>query len=132
MSDIGNFIEGRGSSAARPFHSFSFVLVSILGLGSVGFDVYLIFRHWRSAPAYVAAILSMPIGIQLIYQWFRVLRYRAKIRELYSKGSDAGSGLNPAVVVAVRGMIDILFFSYGIALFALILIGLLLSRLEGL
>jgi len=73
----------------------------------------------------------MPIGIQLIYQWFRALRCRAKIRELYSKGSDADSGLNVAVFVAARGMIDILFFSYGIALFALILIGLLLSRLEG-
>lgn len=50
MNDIGNFIEGRGSSAARPFHSLSFVVVSILGLGTVGFDVYLIFRHWHTAP----------------------------------------------------------------------------------
>ncbi len=136
MSDISNFLGGRNVPARSPFRSASFLLASIVGLGSVVIDAYLIYRHWHTAPAYVAAILSTPIGAQLVYQWFRVLRDRAKLRELYSKGSveeaEGGSPLDVAARVAARGMIDLLFFSYGIAIFALILIGALLSRLDGL
>ena len=136
MSDIGNFLDGRSFAAGSPFRSLSFLVTSIVGLGSVVVDVYLIYRHWHTAPAYVAPILGIPIGIQLIYQWWRVLRYRAKIREIYSKGSDEevkeGSPLDVAARVSARGMIDLLFFSYGITVFALILIGVLLSRLDGL
>jgi hypothetical protein len=137
MSDIGNSLGGRsGFSERSPFRSPSFLIASIVGLGSVVIDAYLVYRHWYTAPAYVAAILSTPIGAQLIYQWFRVLRDQAKLRELYSKGSveetKDGSLLDVAARVSARGMIDQLFFSYGIAIFALILIGLLLSRLDGL
>lgn len=137
MSDIGNFLGGRsGFSERSPFRSASFLIASIVGLGSVVIDVYLVYRHWYTTPAYVAVILSTPIGAQLIYQWFRVLRDHAKLRELYSKGSTEetkdGSLLDVAARVSARGMIDLLFFSYGIAIFALILIGLLLSRLDGL
>jgi hypothetical protein len=45
------------------------------------------------------------------------------------KGSDVGSPLDPGVSVAFRGMLDVLFFSYGISVVALGLIGFLLSRL---
>jgi len=136
MSDIGNFLDGRSLPAASPFRSVSFLTASVLGLGSVIIDVYLIYRHWQTAPAYVAPVLGIPIGVQLIYQWWRVLRYRTKIREIYSKGSDGyvkgGSPLDTAAQVGARGMIDLLFFSYGITVVALILIGFLLSRLDGL
>lgn len=137
MSDIGNFLGGHNSFFAKsPFRSVSFLVVSIIGLASLVIDVYLICRHWHTAPAYVAAILSTPIGAQLIYQWLRVLRDRAKLRDLYSKGSveetKEGSLLDVAARVSARGMIDLLFFSYGTVIFALILIGALLSRLDGL
>jgi len=85
---------------------------------------------------YVAAILSTPIGAQLVYQWWRVLRYRAKVREIYSKSSNEdvkeGSAFDLATRISARGMIDLLFFSYGVTVFALVLIGALLSRLDGL
>jgi hypothetical protein len=137
MSHIGNFHGGRsGFSERSPLRSASFLITSSIGLASVVIDAYLVYRHWYTAPAYVAAILSTPIGAQLIYQWLRVLRDHAKLRELYSKGSveerKYGSLLDVAARASARGMIDLLFFSYGIAIFALILIGLLLSRLDGL
>jgi hypothetical protein len=130
MSDIGKSVGGRRSSAASPFRSLSFVVASILGLCAVMIDVYLICRYWHTAPAQVAPMLALPIGLQLIYQWWRALRCRRKIQELYSKASDDGSPLDVAVRVAAEGMIDVLSFSYGITFFALMLIGLLLSRLE--
>lgn len=129
MSDIGTSAEGRSFPAAWPFGSVSLVVVSILGFAAVTVDVYLIFRYWNTAPAFVAPILAIPIGVQLVYQWWRVMRYRAKIRDLYPKDSDYGSPLDLAVRVAAEGMIDILFFSYGITTVALILIGFLLSKL---
>jgi hypothetical protein len=130
MSDIRAFIDGRRFSAASPFRSLSFMVASILGLGAVGLDVYLIFRHLHTAPAYVAMILSIPIGVQLIYQWWRALRCCKKVQELRLNASDGRSPVDSAVQVAVSGMLDVLFFSYGINLSALILIGLLLSSLD--
>jgi len=133
MSDVSNFIEGKNIS---PFRLVSFWAASVVGLGSVVIDIYLVYRHWHTAPIYAAFILSTPIGAQLIYQWFRVLRDCAKLRELRSKSSveetKDGSFLDAAERASVRGMVDQLFYSYGIAIFALILIGLLLSRLDGL
>ena len=129
MSHFGSFLDGRRFLAASPFRSLSFVIASIAGLCAVIIDVYLIYRYLNTATVQLALILSISIGVQLIYQWFRVLRYRAKIRDLYTKGSDDGSHLDVAVRVAVAGMIDVLFFSYGITIVALILIGFLLSRL---
>jgi len=133
MSDVCKLIDGDNNS---PFRSVSFLVVSAVGLGSVVIDIYLVYRHWHTAPAYVAVILSTPIGAQLVYQWFRVVRDCAKLQELRSKssveGTTDGSLLHVAARVSVGGMMDLLFFSYGIAIFALILIGLLLSRLDGL
>jgi hypothetical protein len=131
MSNVGNFV-GRRSSAASPFRSLSFMVVSILGLAAVAIDVYLILRHWNTAPAYVVPILGILIGVQLIYQWFRVRQSGSKLQELCSKELDEGALLETAVLLATRGIMDVLFFSYGIAVVALALIGLLLSRLDGL
>lgn len=115
--------------------SVRFLVASCLTLASIALDAYLIYRHWHTAPAYVVPILSIPIGLQLIYQWWRVLRYQAKIQDLYSKGVDIGvpkgSALDFTVRVATRAMIELLFFSNGMILLALILIGGLLTRLDG-
>lgn len=133
MSEAGKFIDRGGLS---PFRSASFWAASAVGLGCVVIDIYLVYRHWHSAPVYVAFILSTPIGAQLIYQWFRVLRDCARLRELRSKSSveenKDWSFLDAAERASFKGMIDQLFYFYGIAIFALILIGLLLSRLDGL
>ena len=133
MSNVSDIVDGGDSS---PLRSLSFLIVTIVGLVSVVIDVYLVYRYWHTAPMYVAFILSTPIGAQLIYQWVRVLRDCAKLRELRSKSSveetKDNSLLGVAERVYVRGIIDQLFYSYGIAIFALILIWLLLSRLDGL
>jgi hypothetical protein len=129
MSDI-SFLEGRRLPAAWPFGLASFAVVSILGLCAIVIDVYLIYRYWQTAPENLILILSVSIGVQLAYQWWRVIRYRTKIRQIYPKDSNSGSPLDLVVRVAAGGMIDVLFFSYGITIVALILIGFLLSKIS--
>lgn len=111
VSDVSRLVDGDKNS---PFRSISFVVASVVGLGSVVFDIYLIYRHWHTAPTYVLVILSTPIGAQLIYQWLRVVRDCAKLQQLRSKGvveetRDGSSGVDVAAEVAVRGMVDLLF-----------------------
>jgi len=136
MSEIGNFLDGRGFLMGSPFRSVYFLITSVVGVGCIVVDVYLLYRYRQTLTISAALMLSTLIGLQLIYQWWRVLRYRAKILEAYSKGSEeevkGGSPLDVALRVAAGGMIDLLFFSYGITLVALILVGFLLSRLDGL
>jgi hypothetical protein len=133
MGSVSNLFDGGKDS---PFRKGTFLFVSAVALGSVVADAYLVYRHMQTTPVYVAVILSTPIGVQLVYQWFRVLLGCAKMQELRAKSSTEekkdGSLLDAAARMYVRGMIDLLFYSYGIAIFALILIGLLLSRLDGL
>lgn len=134
MSDTGNFTDGRGLLTRSPFRSGLFIVTSSVALGSILVDAYIIYRHWRTAGVYAALILSTLIGLQLIYQWLRALRYYAKLRDLYA-GSDeeirAGSPLGIALRIAAGGMVNLLFFSFGTILLALILIGVLLTRLDG-
>ena len=136
MSNVGNFPAGRGLLMGSPFRSVNFLIASVVAAGAVVVDVYLLYRHWQTLTAYTVMILSALIGVQLIYQWWRVLRCYGRIQELYSKASDEGvnegANLDAAVRVATGGMTDVLFFSYGIALSALILVGVLLTRLDGL
>ena len=57
-------------------------------------------------------------------------KYRTRVlREIYAKDFSAGiegSCVDVAVHVALRGLIDLLFFSYGVTMLALILIEFLL------
>lgn len=134
MSDTGNFTDGRGLLTKSPFRSGQFIVTSLVALGSILVDAYIVYRHWRSAGVYAALILSALIGVPLIYQWLRALRYYAKLRDLYSRSDDetrASSPLGMALRVAAGGMINLLFFSFSITLLALILIGVLLTRLDG-
>ncbi len=136
MTNIGNFLDGRTLLVGSPFRSLSFLIASVAGAGSVALAAYLLFRHLQMLTVNAAVLLGVLIGAQLVYQWWRVLRYRSKIRALYlkSSGEDTkeGSPLDIAVRVAVGGLVDVLFFSYGIAFSALVLIGFLLFRLDGL
>jgi len=130
MIDTDKTIAGRRFSKASPFRPFHFAAAAMLGAAVVVLDIYLICRYFNTAPPYAALILGLPIGIQLIYQWWRALRYRSKLRELYSKDPAQGSSDDAVIQLAITGIVDMLFYSYGIALFALILVGALLSRLE--
>jgi hypothetical protein len=134
MSDTGNFTDGRGLLTTSPFRSGQFIVTTLVAMGSILVDAYIVYRHWRTAGVYAALILSILIGVQLIYQWLRALRYYAKLRDLYSgpdEGIRAGSPLGVALRIAAGGMINLLFFSFGTILLALILIGVLLTRLDG-
>lgn len=133
MSDPTNCIDGNNFMTSSPFRSGYFLFATALGLASAVVDIYLIYRHWHTAPGYVVPILAIPIGLQLLYQWWRILRYRSKIRILCLTGQgDDKRALDIGTRIAVGGMIDLSFYSNGIAFFALILIGCLLTRLDGL
>jgi hypothetical protein len=136
MSVDRSFVDGHSFIVGSPFRSTHFLAASIVGLALVVTDVYLVYRHWQTAPIGIGLTLGILIGVQSLYQWSRALRYRTKIRALCSKGADeverGGSSIPAGVGVAAGGMIDLLFFSNGIIFFALILIGYLLSRLDGL
>src|SRR6266849_6453545 len=116
MSDIGNFIDGRGLLTRSPFRSGYFVVASLMALGGLLANAYMICRYWRAMGVYGAFVLGSLVGVEQIYQWWRALRYYAKLRELYS-GSDIemreGSPLGIALRVAAGGIVDLLFFSYG-------------------
>jgi hypothetical protein len=105
-------------------------------LGAIAIDSYLIYRHWHTAPKYVAFILSTPIGAQLIYQWFRMLRGCTKYRELCASVPTHEKKDETVLEIAgrlfLRETVDQLTYFYGVAIFALVLIGFLLSRLDGL
>jgi len=136
MSIVRSFVDGRSFIAGSPFRSAHFLAASIVGLASVVTDAYLVYRHWRTAPIGVLLILGILIGVQSLYQWWRILRYRRKIRALCSNGAgeDAveATSIPESARVAAGGMIEVLFFSYGITFVASILIAFLLMRLDGL
>jgi hypothetical protein len=103
-----------------------------LGFITLATDVYLIWRFRYALRINVAIVLALPIGLQLIYQWWRALRYFRKVRELYSAKLDYeakdGTPLDAALRVATGGISDILFYCYGIELMSLVVIWWLLKH----
>lgn len=129
MSNINNSPEVLSASAVLSFRSASFIAATIACLLAVLLDGYLIWRYWGKVPDYVPLVLSLPIGVQLVYQWFRVRQSCAKAQELASQRAHQETSLDPALQLAVRGMLEVLFVSYGIIFIALSLIGALLGKL---
>ena len=70
-----------------------------------------------------------------MYQWWRAFGYYAEIRRLcrMDSGKELGSDTpqNAALRIAVGGINSVLFYSFGMTLVCLILIGWLLGRLDG-
>jgi hypothetical protein len=135
LDDIRSFLDGRRFLKDSPFRSGYFWVVSAMGLAAILVDAYILYRHWQSLNVFVAILLGVPIGAQLIYQWLRTLRYYSRVRELYLRKSDEeaqdGSPLDSALRIAAGGLTDLLFYCYGMTLVALILVGALLTRLDG-
>ena len=133
MDKIRGFIDGHIFFENSPFSSRYFRIASFVGLVSVVVDVYLIVEHWHALNIIVTVLLGAQIGVQLIYQWWRTWSYYSKIRKLYSMKSEEeakeGSPLDLALRIAAGGLTDGLFYSYGMTLVALFIIGILLTRL---
>jgi hypothetical protein len=132
MDDFRGYIDGRSFLTGSTFRSGYFLSASIVGLCAVVIDVYILIHHWQALNKGAVVVLGGLIGVQLIYQWWRTLRYYSKVRELYSmRSEDArdGTPLDVALRIAVGGLVDILFYCYGMTLMALIFIGVLLTHL---
>jgi hypothetical protein len=130
-NDIGTFVDGRPFLIGSPFTSIFFCVASGLGLVSVGVLVYVVY-HGSSVPG-LSIILIVLVGLQLVYQWWRALRYYSRVRELYSVKSEIetqdSSPLELALRIATGGLTDLLFYCYGISLTMLVIIGVLLKHI---
>jgi len=134
MSEIGNFLDGRKFLTGSPFRSGYFITVSLIGLASIGFMVFIIQQHRRVLTTNYVIVLCSMIGGQTIYQWLRSLRYFRRIRELFSQAEISHGGTSDSIELALRvaagAIVDILFYTSGMTLFSLFLIMWLLERLE--
>lgn len=128
--------EGRNILIRSPFRSKYFVTGSIFALGSMAASVYLICRHWKALGVYGSVMLGLCIGLQALYQWLRALRCYWKLRELCSETSHGEVSVESCLVSVLKiselGVYNLMLYSGGLALFALIIIGTLLRYIDGL
>jgi hypothetical protein len=132
MNDFRGRLDGRCFLTDSPFHSAYFVIATAVGLGAVGLDLYLLVHRWQAMNRHFAMILGALIGLQLIYQWWRTLRYYSQVRQLYSMRPEGeakeGTPLDLALRISAGGLTDLLYYFYGTILLALVLIEGLLTH----
>ena len=134
MNSPSPFIDGRCFLADSPFRSAHFLVVTALGLSAVVVDIAILYRNRHAAHEHSLVLAGILVAIQLIYQWWRALRYYSKVRSLYAQrlGDEAreGSPLDLALRTATGGLADLLFYCYGIALVLLVFICLLMTSIS--
>jgi hypothetical protein len=134
IGEIRAFLDGRCFLRNGPLQSGYFLVASLVGLVAFVADGYLIYRQWSVPHMMGMCGLAGLIGIQIVYQWWRALRYYAMIRKLYSLRTQTeaqdGTPLDAALRIATGGLTDILFYSYGMLIVSLAIIGLILRHLE--
>src|SRR5215472_10114912 len=132
MNDCSPFIDGRVFLVGSPFRSGWFALSTGLGIGAVVADIVILYRYWQVLNAGIVVALCVPVGAHLIYQWWRLLKYYARIRSLYLNKSaneaKEGAPLDLALRIASGGLVNLLFYCNGIALVLLVLIGVCLEH----
>ena len=129
----GARIDGSVFLARSPFRSGNFRVASAIGIGAVVVDG-LILVHYRSLLNFnETVLLAILIGLQIIYQWWRVMSYLSLIRNYYSSGiteqTQEDNGLFKALQVAASGLTHTLLYCNGMLLCALVLIAALLHRI---
>lgn len=134
MSVPSSFIDGRRFLASSPFRSPYFLAVTALALSAVLVDLAVLYINRRSAHETSLVLAGLLVATQLGYQWWRALRYYSRIRFLYKEKpeNDAreGSNVDLALRTATGGIVDLLFYFYGITLVLLILIGLMTTSVN--
>jgi len=129
-----SFIDGRCFLTGSPFRSAWFWVITALGIGALVTDVVLLIQYHHLLDSNASVALGALVGIQLLYQLWRTLRYYARIRTLYSmKSADEakeGSPLDLAIRIATGGLTDLLFYCFGITLVMLVVAGVLLMHLN--
>lgn len=104
----------------RPFRSVYFILTSVMGVGCIALDGYILYRYWQLLSAGWVLALVVVVGVQVLYQVVQVLRVIPQIKEFDSIVPDENlapdSLLGEAIEAAVAQFMNKLFFSYGITL----------------
>jgi len=134
IGELRNFLDGRKLLSAKPFQSGYFVVTGMTGVAALLANSYVAYKLWLTISHQAALILGALVGLQIVYQWWRALRYYGVIRRLYAMKSDLeateNSPLDAAIRIAVGGLTDILFYCYGMLLVTSIVIGALVRHLE--
>jgi hypothetical protein len=135
MSKLDNFSDGRAFLLRSPFRSMHFLIVSSVGGACLVMVVYLLSSYKQILTAPTRMTIAVLIGLQIIYQWWRILRYYSRIRQLYSirlEGeAKVETPLDMGLRIAAGGLIDMLFYCYGMTFVLLFVIGVLLSHVHG-
>jgi hypothetical protein len=129
-----DFIDGGRFLTDSPFRSVLFWVPTASGFGAVVATIILLLRYDHLLSANLSVGLGAMVGVQLVYQWWRALRYYSRIRALYATKSaneaKEGSPLDLALRIATGGYTDQLFYFYGTALILLLFAGSLLRHLD--
>ena len=134
VGEVRAYLDGRSFLTSHPSRSGYFLVASLLGLSALITDGYLIYQQWSVPNMMGMCGLEGLIGIQIVYQWWRTLRYYAMIRRLYSmksqKEGEEGTPLDAALRISAGGLTDFLFYSYAMIIVALAVIELILKHIE--
>ncbi len=139
MNDTSSFvdsgvIDGSRFISGSAFRSPRFLVLTALGFAVLVVDLIILYLNRRAEHAASLVVIGGLVAVQLLHQWWGILRYYSRIRSLYAAAKlegevREGSPLDLAVRIAAGGLADILFYGYGIALILLILVGLLARHL---
>lgn len=112
--------------------SFYFWFATFLGICCIAIDIYIAAAHWRLIRGREFSILTVPIGLQVVYQWWRVLRYENKIKALVDNLNNdrmqAETIVNEMPSIARGALMDVLLWSFILALWLLLYVNSILSK----
>jgi len=101
-----------------------FLISSTLGVLCLAFNIYLAHAHWRALWDTGIVRYSVPVGLQLVYLWWRALRYYARIESLCAEYPVENAGqaeFRRTLLATVSGALsDLLFWSFAIAFMMLL------------
>jgi hypothetical protein len=136
MKQTGNIIDGRDILIRSPFRCYHFLITTVIGLAAVSWDAYLINRYWNILSTGTIVLMSLAVGAQIIYQWWRTLLCYGRLRRyasaIQAELSGADNDFEMATRMAAGGIAEALLFCFFIILMEVIVIGALLAQIENL
>jgi hypothetical protein len=100
------------------FRSSYFWLATAVGAACLIGDAYIIFEHWQLLSEKGVLWFSIPLILQVIFLWWRVLRYYDRLKDLCPDEVLADSSMETRrqtiLATAAGGLTDILFWAFAL------------------
>ena len=132
--DIRGLLDGQRFLVQRPFRSGCFVVMSAVAVLCLLIDAVSVFHSTGAPNERLVLFLGIAIGLQVVALWRRAVRYYSHIRQLYaSRQLDVASNatLDLVIRIAAGGLTDLLFYSFGMLVTALVMVWGLLTHFGG-